>query len=51
MRVKNVVWWKHNSKAGRYSSAKVRESLQVRPEGTFHLKDLDGLIPEILDGF
>jgi CRISPR-associated protein Csd2 len=51
MRVLNVIWWKHSSKAGRYSSAKVHGSLQVHPDGSFELSGLDSLEPEIIDGF
>jgi CRISPR-associated protein Csd2 len=51
MRVLKVFWWKHNSKVGQYSSAKVHGSLRVQPDGSFSLANLDGLTPEILDGF
>ncbi len=53
MAVKKVFWWKHNSKAGQYSSARVHKSLKVNPDGT-HLVDTtatEGLIPEEIDGF
>jgi CRISPR-associated protein Csd2 len=46
-----VFWWKHNSKAGQYSSAKVHSSLVVNPDGSFELAELEGLKPEIIDGF
>lgn len=51
MAVSKVFWWKHNSKAGQYSSAKVHASLTVHPDGSFDLAELDGLTPEIIDGF
>jgi CRISPR-associated protein Csd2 len=51
MRVEKLIWWRHGSKAGKYSSAKVHGSLDVRHDGTFELKKLDGLEPEIIDGF
>jgi CRISPR-associated protein Csd2 len=51
MELLNVIWWKHDSKAGKYSSAKVHGSLTVRPDGTFDLENLDGLEAEIKDGF
>jgi CRISPR-associated protein Csd2 len=50
MEVVKVVWWKHNSKAGQYSSAKVHRSLTVNTDGTIHLFALDGLNPEVIDG-
>lgn len=55
MSVEKVIWWKHNSKSGQYSSAKVHRTLRVNADGSFNadgLKNaLDGLTPEILDGF
>lgn len=51
MAVEKVIWWRHDSKAGRYSSAKVHRSLKVHPNGTFELTKLDGLEPEVIDGF
>lgn len=51
MEVLKVIWWKHNSKAGQYSSAKVHRTLSVQPDGNIKLDTLDGLPPEILDGF
>lgn len=51
MAVKKVVWWKHNCKSGQYSSAKVHRTLQVNPDGTYQLQNLDGLTPEEIDGF
>jgi len=51
MEVLKVVWWAHNSPHGQYSSAKVHRSLIVNPDGTVKLEGLDGLSPEIIDGF
>jgi CRISPR-associated protein Csd2 len=51
MEVLKVVWWKHNCKAGQYSSAKVHRTLTVHSEGSIKLGTLDGLIPEVIDGF
>lgn len=51
MEVLKVIWWKHNCKAGQYSSAKVHRSLTVNPDGSFKLDKLDGLDPEIIEGF
>ncbi len=55
MAVEKVIWWKHNSKSGQYSSAKVHRTLQVNADGSFDeegLKNaLNGLTPEIIDGF
>lgn len=51
MRVLKVFWWKHLSKAGQYSSARVHGTLKVSPDGTFTLENLHGLTPEEIDGF
>ncbi len=51
MEVVKVVWWKHGSKAGQYSSAKVHRSLRVTSEGKHSLEELPGLQPEEIDGF
>jgi len=51
MQVLKVYWWKHNSKSGQYSSAKVHGTLTVKPDGSSSTKDLDGLKPEPIDGF
>src|SRR5580692_9771912 len=37
MEVLKVIWWKHNSKAGQYSSAKVHRTLSVAPDGAVEL--------------
>ncbi len=55
MAVEKVIWWRHNSTSGQYSSAKVHKSLQLTADGSFDenaLKNaLDGLEPEVIDGF
>jgi CRISPR-associated protein Csd2 len=51
MEVAKVIWWKHSSKAGQYSSAKVHRTLTVNPDGSYSLGDLPGLKPEEIDGF
>lgn len=51
MEVLKVIWWKHNCKAGQYSSAKVHRTLTVDADGRIKLDSLDGLTPEIIDGF
>lgn len=51
MEVLKVIWWKHKSKAGQHSSAKVHRSLTVNSDGSIELNDLDGLKPDVRDGF
>jgi CRISPR-associated protein Csd2 len=51
MEVVSVVWWKHNCKAGKYSSAKVHQSVEVKPDGEILVKKLEGLTAEIIPGF
>jgi CRISPR-associated protein Csd2 len=51
MVVQKIIWWQHNSKAGQYSSAKVHRTLSVSQDGSFELDNLDGLKPELIDGF
>lgn len=51
MAVKKVIWWQHNCKSGQYSSARVHRTLNVNPDGSYQLQNLDGLIPEPIDGF
>lgn len=51
MRVLKVFWWKHSSKPGQYSSARVHGTLKVSPDGTYTLENLHGLTPEEIDGF
>lgn len=51
MVVEKVIWWKHNCKSGQYSSAKVHRTLKVNPDGSYLLENLEGLLPEEIDGF
>lgn len=53
MAVIKVLWWKHNSKAGQFSSAKVHGSLLMNDDGSgsYSLGALDGLSAEEIDGF
>jgi CRISPR-associated protein Csd2 len=51
MEILKVIWWKHNSKSGQYSSAKVHRTLSVKPDGEITLASLPGLEPEIIPGF
>jgi CRISPR-associated protein Csd2 len=56
MAVKHLVWWRHNSKNGQYSAAKVHDSLRdiIGKDGKFDeskLKEaLPGLVPEVYEG-
>jgi len=50
MAVKKVIWWKHGSKAGQCSSAKVHGSLTVDVEGNVALAETS-VKPEIIEGF
>lgn len=58
MQVCKLVWWKHNGKTPKHSSAKVHDSIKVTPnkdnpksysDYTVTIKELDGLTPEIYD--
>ena len=51
MEVLKVVWWRHGSKAGQYSSAKVHRTLSVKPDGGIAVAPLEGLTPDIIPGF
>lgn len=51
MAVEKVIWWEHNSRSGQYSSAKVHRTLQVATDGSFELVNMEGLVPDIIDGF
>ncbi len=51
MSIEKIIWWKHNSKSGQYSSAKVHRSLSVNADGSYSLDKLEGLTPEVIDGF
>ena len=50
MQVLKLVWFQHNSKVGQYSSAKVHCSVKVASDGGITIENLDGLVPEILEG-
>jgi len=59
MEVVQVAWWKHNSKTGQYSSAKVHRTLHVEKrketpmavdDYAIKIDDLEGLKPEIFQG-
>lgn len=50
MEILKVIWWKHNCPNGQYSSAKVHRSLKVEADGSYDIKNLDGLLPEIIEG-
>ncbi len=51
MEVLKVIWWKHNCKSGQHSSAKVHHSVTVNPNGEVSVAPLDGLDPEIIEGY
>ena len=50
MSIKNVVWFKHGSKSGQYSSAKVHNSVKADSDGNVTITSLEGLEPEIIEG-
>lgn len=59
MEVHKLYWWKHNSKVGQYSSAKVHRSLKIEPltelprnidDYSITCEPLEGLMPEVYDG-
>ena len=50
MEVKKVIWWKHNSKSGQYSSAQVHNWLKVNSDGSDDITKLENLNYEELDG-
>lgn len=51
MEVVKVIWWKHNCKAGQYSSAKVHHSVTVKSNGEVEVGELKGLKAEVIPGF
>ncbi len=51
MKVLKVFWWNHGTKSGKYSSAKVHDSLKVNNDGSYILNTLEDLKPEIIDGY
>jgi CRISPR-associated protein Csd2 len=48
MEVLKVIWWTHDKKT--YPSAKVHRSLEVHPDGSYTLAEIDSLKPEVFDG-
>lgn len=48
--IDKLVWWKHNNKSGQYSSAKVHKTLSFDDDGNAKLNNLEGLVPEIIEG-
>jgi len=50
MCVEKVVWFKHGTRAGQYSSAMVHKSVKVSEDGSVTVEPLDGLTPEIIKG-
>lgn len=50
MEVVKVIWWKHNSPCGQYSSAKVHRSLKVEKDGNIEFDILADLSPVVDDG-
>ena len=53
MEILRLVWWRHNSKIGQYSSAKVHKSLQIEQadeDVKITVNELPDLKPEIYDG-
>lgn len=51
MEILNVIWWKHNCPNGQMSSAKIHRSLSVDSDGSYHIENINGPVPEILSGF
>jgi CRISPR-associated protein Csd2 len=51
MNIEKVIWWEHNCKAGQYSSAKVHRSLKVASDGSYEFETLEGLEPQVIEGF
>lgn len=51
MEVLKVFWWDHGCKAGKYSSAKVHSSLKVNSDGSYSIEELEGMVPEVINGF
>ena len=49
MSIQKVIWFKHDSKTGQYSSAKVHDSVLVHEDGSVEILPLDGLAPEIIE--
>ena len=50
MSVLKVIWFRHGTKAGQYSSAKVHNSIKVNNDGGVEVTPLEGLSPELIEG-
>ena len=50
MEVLKVIWWEQLG-YGKHSSAKVHHSLSVNPDGTYEIANLEGITPEVIDGY
>lgn len=51
MAVMKVIWWDHQCKYGKCSSAKVHKALSLDGEGNITIDTIEGLKPEIIDGY
>ena len=49
MNVQKVIWFKHTTKSGQYSSAKVHNSVHVDNDGNVTIMPLEGLMPEVIE--
>jgi CRISPR-associated protein Csd2 len=50
MNIEKVIWFKHSTKSGQYSSKKVHNSVTIGKDGSVTVKRLEGLTPEVIDG-
>ena len=50
MGIHQVIWFRHGTRTGQYSSAKVHDSVKVADDGSVSITPLDGLVPEIIEG-
>lgn len=50
MEVMRLIWFRHKTKSGQYSSAKVHRSVQADSKGQVTIQPLEGLEPEIIEG-
>jgi CRISPR-associated protein Csd2 len=50
MEVLKVIWWQHNRKAAKHSSAKVPSTLTAYADDNNELSSIDNLQPEEIDG-
>lgn len=48
--IDKLVWWKHSDKKIQYSSAKVHKTLSFDSNGNVELNNLEGLVPEVIEG-